>query len=264
MYEIRNFADYDDGNDDIKVIKEKGPFKVIEYVRDLSVHPGNVVSSYFAGKMNIRRRQVVCDLNLASRMHGTGIKTQAGAMQWTVGDVDATTGIRGVGDFMEKIMRSKVTNESAVKPEYVGSGQLILEPTYKHIILVDVGEWNGSIVLEDGMFLACESCLREDIAMRANFSSAAGGKEGLFNLCLAGQGIAVLESPVPEEELVEVQLVNDVLKIDGPLAVCWSNTLNFTVERSGRTLLGSAASGEGLVNVYRGTGKVWLAPVRGV
>jgi len=27
-------------------------------------------------------------------------------------------------------------------------------------------------------------------------------------------------------------------------------------------LVGSAASGEGLVNVYRGTGKVLLAPVR--
>ena len=45
------------------------------------------------------------------------------------------------------------------------------------------------------------------------------------------------------------------------MAVAWSNTLQFTVERSGKTLLGSAASGEGLVNVYRGTGKVLLAPV---
>lgn len=34
-----------------------------------------------------------------------------------------------------------------------------------------------------------------------------------------------------------------------------------TVERSGKSLIGSAASGEGLVNVYRGTGKVLLAPV---
>ena len=37
--------------------------------------------------------------------------------------------------------------------------------------------------------------------------------------------------------------------------------LDFTVERSGKTLVGSAASGEGLVNVYRGTGRVLLAPV---
>ena len=60
-----------------------------------------------------------------------------------------------------------------------------------------------------------------------------------------------------------VTLQDDVLKVDGNMAIAWSGTLDFTVERSGKTLLGSAASGEGLVNVYRGTGKVLLAPVGG-
>ena len=52
-----------------------------------------------------------------------------------------------------------------------------------------------------------------------------------------------------------------VLKIDGNMAIAWSGSLNFTVERSGKTLIGSAASGEGLVNVFRGTGRVLMAPV---
>ena len=69
-----------------------------------------------------------------------------------------------------------------------------------------------------------------------------------------------MESPCPEEELIEVTLDNDELKIDGNMALAWSGSLNFTVERSGKSLVGSAASGEGLVNVYRGTGKVLLAP----
>ena len=58
-----------------------------------------------------------------------------------------------------------------------------------------------------------------------------------------------LESPSPKEELIEVTLQDDVLKVDGNMAIAWSGTLDFTVERSGKTLLGSAASGEGLVNV---------------
>ena len=45
------------------------------------------------------------------------------------------------------------------------------------------------------------------------------------------------------------------------MAVAWSSTLQFTVERSGKTLIGSASSGEGLVNVFRGTGKVLMSPV---
>jgi uncharacterized protein (AIM24 family) len=70
-----------------------------------------------------------------------------------------------------------------------------------------------------------------------------------------------VESPSPKEELIEIELNNDVLRVDGNMAIAWSGSLEFTVERSGKTLIGSAASGEGLVNVYRGTGRVLLAPV---
>ena len=97
--------------------------------------------------------------------------------------------------------------------------------------------------------------------MRSNISSAVAGGEGLFNLGITGKGVLCLESPSPKEELIEIELVNDVLKVDGNMAIAWSGSLEFTVERSGKTLIGSAASGEGLVNVYRGTGRVLLAPV---
>ena len=73
-------------------------------------------------------------------------------------------------------------------------------------------------------------------------------------------GYAVLNSKCPREELYEIILDNDCIKIDGNNAVCWSDSLEFTVERSGKSLIGSAASGEGLVNVYRGSGKILLAP----
>ncbi|WP_233191786.1 MULTISPECIES: AIM24 family protein [unclassified Sporosarcina] len=147
-----------------------------------------------------------------------------------------------------------------VKPEYTGTGTLVLEPTFKHILLLDVDEWDQSLVIEDGLFLACDSGLKHKAVMRSNLSSAALGGEGLFNLGLTGQGTIALESSVSREELIEIELENDELKIDGNMAIAWSGGLEFTVERSGKTLMGSAASGEGLVNVYRGTGKVLMAP----
>ena len=154
-----------------------------------------------------------------------------------------------------------MTGESAIKPEYTGTGTLVLEPTYKHVLLLDVADWGGSIVLDDGLFLACEATLKHKAVARANFSSAVAGGEGLFSLGIQGRGVLCLESLCPREELIEVVLDNDVLKVDGNMAIAWSGSLDFTVERSGKSLVGSAASGEGLVNVYRGTGKVWLAPV---
>ncbi|MGP1433869.1 MAG: AIM24 family protein [Catonella sp.] len=251
-YSIKNFTN----NDDVRVTKEAGIFQVVEYQRDLSVDSFTAAQAYFDAQMGVRRRQVVANLNNSS------VTIQAGAMQWMLGDVNATTGIKGAGDFVSKMIRGAVTGESAIKPEYKGTGMLVLEPSYKHYLIIDLDDWNGGIVVEDGMFLACDTEVKHKAIARNNLSSAALGGEGLFNLGLMGTGFVVLESAVPEEELVEIELNNDVIKIDGNLAVAWSASLNFTVEKSGKSLIGSAASGEGLVNVYRGTGRILMSPVQ--
>ena len=231
-----------------------GVCTVIEHAMDYSVSPAAAQTEYFMSQMNVKRRQVAANL-----VGSVGLVLQAGAMQWTVGDVHATTGIKGVSDFLGKMVKGAVSKESAVKPEYVGCGLLVTEPTYRYLLLENAADWSGGLVVEDGMFLACESSVRHEIQARASFSSVMAGNEGLFNLKLTGSGACVLESAVPRSEIVEVVLNDDVLKIDGHFAICWSGSLNFTVERSGKTLVGSAASGEGLVNVYRGSGRILLA-----
>ena len=249
MYQLANFFD----NENMKQISKMGPFTVFEHEKDMSVNPASAMGAYYASQMNIRKRQVFVQLG------ETGCVTQAGAMQWMLGDVSTKTDVKSVGNLLGKMASAAVTKESAIKPLYKGTGVMMLEPTYKHLILVDVAEW-GSMVLEDGLFLACEDTIQQKTVARSNLSSAVLGNEGLFNLSLAGKGIAVLESPVPKEELIEVDLVNDVIKIDGSMAIAWSGSLNFTVEKSSKSLIGSAVSGEGLVNVYRGTGKILMAP----
>ena len=251
MFKINNFID----NDDVLITQELGAFKVAEFKRDLSVNKETAEREYFASQMGVRLKQLVCDLSVSP------VTLQQGAMQWMVGDVRAKTGLKGVGDFIGKGIRASVSKETIVKPEYEGSGLVVLEPTYKYIVLIDLNTWNNSIVLEDGYFLACESSLAHKTVARTSFSSTVAGNEGLFNLGLHGSGVVALESPVAKNELIEVELIDDELKVDGSFAIAWSNTLKFTVERTTKSLVGSAASGEGLVNVYRGTGKVLMAPV---
>lgn len=258
MGRIRNFIGADGvRNDDIKVVDAKGPFQVIEYLRDLSVTPSDAMQAYYCSKMNVHRRQLVCSL-----VPNVGVSIQKGAMQWTFGQVMSDTGVKGVGDFAGKLLQGAVTGESAVKPRYYGNGVLVLEPTYRHLLLEDLNEWGGAMTIDDGLFLACDNKCGISVQARSNFSSAIAGGEGLFNMMLRGNGIVCLESFVPREELVIVELENEELRVDGNYAIAWSSCLNFTVERSTKTLLGSAASGEGLVNVYRGTGRILLAPVR--
>ncbi len=144
MYKITNFTT----NDDIRTLGAIGPFTIVQYEREFSVAPQQAQFAWYCNAMNIRRRQVVCDLSKGA------VVVQPGAMQWMAGDVHGTSGLKGVGDFIGKTIRSKMTGDPAVKPEYQGTGTLVLEPTYSYLAAIDVSQWGAGIVLDDGMFVA--------------------------------------------------------------------------------------------------------------
>ena len=119
-FTIKNFWD----NDNVKVISQEKGFTVIEYQKDLSVTPDSAQMAYFSELMDIRRKTLMCDLKVSD------VTIQPGAMQFMVGDVQATTGIKGAGDFLKKSFMAKASGESTIKPEYTGTGVLVLEPTF--------------------------------------------------------------------------------------------------------------------------------------
>lgn len=250
MVKINNLL----SNNNICILEEVEGIKILEHKKDLSPNLNECSTMYYATQMNVRKRQVMLELENSSYIISSGV------MQWFAGDIKMKSDIKGVGDFIGKTLKGSVTNESAVKPLYEGTGTLMLEPTYNHLLIENLDDWNSQLVIEDGMFKACDGRINTKVIARRTLSSLLA-KEGLFNLMLEGKGCVVLESPVSREELIEVYLENDVIRIDGNYAVCWSNSLELTVEASSKSLIGSAVSGEGLVNVYRGTGKILMSPL---
>ena len=250
MIQINNLFD----NSNVKCISSGGPFAVLEHQHDLSVDAQSAQLSYFMDQMNVRKRQVPCKLDHSA------VKLQAGSMQWMTGNVAMESGVTGAKDFFGKMVKGAVTGESAVKPLFGGTGYVMLEPTYQFLFVEDDSPWGAGIVLDDGLFLACEAQIKESIQKRSDLITAAVGGEGMFNLTLSGNGYCVLESPVPREELIEFELVNDTLRIDGNMAIAWSASLQFSVENPSQSIVSSVLSQEGVVNVYRGTGKVLMAP----
>lgn len=249
--EVRNFVGE---NDNIIVLEEKGPFKVIEYEKDLSVAPEEAVEKYYSSKMNVRPRQLIADLSKTS-----GIYLQAGAMQWMNGANKLSADVNGIGDFGKKFLKAAVTGETAVKPEYAGDGFVVSEQTYKHLLLLDLDEWDNSITIDDGLFLAAEKSIGLSVETRSDISSAIAARN-LFYTTLHGEGYVCLESDIPMGELIVIEITNDTVTIDGPLAIAWTSGLQFTGEKSGKSFVDSALS-ERLVNVFRGTGKILMAPL---
>ena len=160
-------------NNNRMITASLGNFSVLEYGADLSLSPASAQTGFFMSKMGVRRRQVL--INMDGKNSAV---LQAGAMQWMLGNIELSTNVKGVGDFMGKMFKGAVTKESAVKPEYRGVGTLALEPTYKYIILQDVAQWGPGMVIEDGMFLACDGTVNHNIVSRRNVSSAVLGGEG--------------------------------------------------------------------------------------
>ena len=207
---------------------------------------------WFMEQQGIKCRQI--QFNLDNSM----IKLEPGALSYMQGDIQMTSGI-DLGSLFKKIIRGTLTGEQITFPEYRGTGKVVLEPSFKFFTILEL-EPGERVVCDKGMFY----CAQGDVGIRPylirNLSGAVLGGEGMFQTELAGPGLVVLECPVPMSEVKVIHLNNDTLKVDGNFALLRTGNIEMTVERSSKTLTGSAMSGEGLLNVFRGTGDVWIAP----
>ncbi len=227
--------------------------EILQYDKLLGLNrPSMAQMVYFMEQQNIKIRQIALYLN------NEKVTIEKGAMSYFQGDIQMVSGVT-IGNALGRMVRGAVTGEQMAQPEYSGTGLLVLEPSFKHFLVLELAE-NESVIIDDGMFYCAQGGVTVKTVSQKNVSSAVMGGETLFQSQMTGPGIIILESPVPMAEIDIIELNNDTLKVDGNFAVLRSNTLKFTVERSAKTLIGSAVSGEGLVNVYRGTGQVWLAP----
>lgn len=226
--------------------------EVMEYQKLLgSTNTSAAMDLYYMEKQNMRARQVAVYLT------NDTVSVEPGAMSYFQGGLEMISGVNA-GNALGRLFSGAVTGEGVAQPEYRGSGMLVLEPSFKHFLVLQLDR--EEIVVDKGMFYCAQGGVEVKPFMQRSISAALGGGEGLFQLSLSGSGLVVLECPVPSCEIDIIELNNDVLRVDGNFAVLRTASLQFTVERSAKSLLGSAVSGEGLVNVYRGTGSVWLAP----
>lgn len=195
-------------------------------------------------------------------LEDSAVKIQPGALSYMKGNIDIKNKVGGVLGLGKKLISSKLTGESLFKPTYIGSGEIFLEPSFANFALIELED--DEIILDDGLFYACEDDIEIGVSMQKNISSGFLGNEGIYQTRLEGDGIVVLNLPVPESEIFKCILINDTLKVDGNLALLRTGNIEVSVEKSSKSIIASATSKEGLVNVYRGSGEVWLMPTKSV
>ncbi|MGF1515690.1 MAG: AIM24 family protein [Elainellaceae cyanobacterium] len=218
--------------------------------------PSTAANLFFASQAGLRLKQVRITLENSNAI------TEAGALHYLQGRLETTSNVGGMAGLGKAFLKNLTAQESIFTPRYEGSGQLYLEPSFGFYMIYPLS--NEEIIADKGLFYCGSGDLKVGVAAQKNISSALLGGEGFFQVSVQGRGLCVFEIPVPVNELRRVDLKNDVLKVDGNFAIMRTGRLNFTVERSTKGLLGSVTSGEGLLQTFRGTGTVWLAPTQAI
>lgn len=221
-----------------------------------SKDPAIARNLYYVQKAGMHLKQVKVTLN------GSGVIVEPGALYFHKGDIACDANIGGVGGLAKKMLKNKLTNESAFNPLYKGTGEIFLEPSFSHFLVVTLD--NGTIIVDKGIFYCSESSLEVGVASQKNITAGLFGGDGWFQTKISGTGTCILESPVPMGEILKYTLDNEKLQVDGNFALLRSDSVKFSVERSGKGIAGKLTSGEGLLQTFEGTGTVWLAPTQPV
>jgi uncharacterized protein (AIM24 family) len=231
--------------------------EIIEYTQIAGSDDLDVAAKlFFANQVGMWLKQVRVTLQ-----NGVA-QLESGVMQFMKGNIEADTTVGGLGGLAKKMLTNALTQETTFRPRYRGTGEIYCEPTFGHFMLIALD--NEEAVLDKGMFYASEGSVDVGVAMQTNLSSMMLGGEGFFQTRISGRGWAVMNVPVPASEVIRYTLNNEKLSVDGTIALLRKGNIEYRVEKSNKSLLGSAISGEGLLQTFTGTGEVWVAPTQSI
>lgn len=233
-------------------------FEILEYGPLAGSEPFAVAQQVFTlNRAGVRLRQ------LRIRLSSDAVRTEPGALQFLKGriEMESNTGAGGgLGGFMKGALSAARTGETLYKPLYRGTGELYLEPTFGHFWLMQM---NGETLYADqGLFFCAEDSIKVEAHKVESFSARMAGGEGRYQTRVSGSGIVVFRIPVPRSEIVELSLADETVQVDGSFALLRTGDIHFSVEKASASLMGAMTSGEGLLQTFRGTGKVWIAPTQ--
>ena len=233
---------------------EQSSIEVIEYPSlNLSRRPDLAAIAYYAQQMGVRLRQLRITLS------GGGASIEPGMLQFSHGSITTNTTAGGAWGFLKRYVQKRFNNESIFRTTFQGSGVIYTEPTFDHYLLARIAPGEEAIV-DDGRYVASEIGVDNGLAFKKSLSSLLLSKDEVVRTRITGKGWCVVQSPIAASDVLRVELNDEELRVDGDIVLFRKGRLVQQVSGATNGAGGLVTSGEGLVNVFRGTGQVWLAP----
>ena len=180
------------------------------------------------------------------------VRAESGTLHYMVGQIQMDVAAPTLGGFL----KSMASGENVIRPTYRGTGTIYFGPPMfgEYTVLELQGhQW----IIDRGAYICSDAGINVNIWRNKGLAAIAGG-EGFWQTMVEGTGRCVIKSGGPLEA---IDLNNGRLVVEGTFAVARTGNINFTIQKSSRGIMASIASGEGLVHVFEGTGRVLIAPV---
>lgn len=198
---------------------------------------------------------------IEATLYGGGVLLEPGAIQYSVGEIQASVQQQIKGNFLTRAIASASIGESAFATRLQGYGRVRTEPGHRHFLLAESrGSAQDAMLLDDRAFYLAQDTMQLGVHTHSSMGGLFGGN-GLRQPKLTGRGIFALESPVPADEVEVIELSGgNALSVDGDMMLMYSASLKVELRPMVRGLRSAARSGEGWVYVLTGEGTVYLTP----
>jgi uncharacterized protein (AIM24 family) len=198
--------------------------------------------------------QIVAEENthfVRAVLKGEAIRAEAGALSYMRGDVSMVAPIPSP----MSLIRASLSSEAAVRPTFTGTGEVYLEASLGGYYAFEIHEkpW----ILERGAYWASEASVELSLYREKALTSFWLGNGFVdFQTRVAGRGRVVLNAAGPVEE---IDLGDEEIAVEGALVIARSSRVAFSVRRPSRGWVSSWLSGEKLLRVYRGPGRILMS-----
>lgn len=202
-------------------------------------------------EIEIREREGARSVNL--KLSDERVRVEGGALLSVEGDIDVQAHVPSI----PTVVRSILSEEALMRPSCSGSGVLCLEPSFGgfHVLELKGESW----ILERGAYWASEGGVDLGLHREPVITSLWAGEGFIeYKTKISGKGRAIFNTMGPVEEVV---LKNDTFAIEGTHVVGRTGGLAYRARRLGRSLFSKFLSGESLMRIFEGTGRLLICRV---
>jgi uncharacterized protein (TIGR00266 family) len=190
---------------------------------------------------------------------GETMRIESGSMIYHSAGITLNTKLNTTkGGVFGAMAKSLVSGESMFITEVQSSApnqQICIAPKVPGVIIpLEIGQ--QSYYLNDSAFFAMDSTVQYTTQRQSIGKAIFGGQGGLFVLKTGGHG-TLLVNAYGSTKIVDLQNATN-FTVDNSNVVAWSTSLNYEIKLAGKGFLQSIGTGEGVVNCFSGTGRLYI------